>query len=72
MNDLTTTRRVSATRERKKNGRYPFHSFEDSKQESKKKKFSKGNDVFPNERHGSLRNKKASMILQGGKCLKGL
>ena len=29
MDDLETRRKVSVTRERKKNGRYPYHSFED-------------------------------------------
>ena len=46
MDDLTVRRRVSATRGRKIYGRYPYHSFEDSKHELKKKKFSKGNEVF--------------------------
>ena len=31
MDDLVARRRVSVTRERKKNGRYPYHSHEDSK-----------------------------------------
>ena len=53
MDNLTARKIVSVTRERKKNGRYPYHSFEDLKQEIKKKKFSKGNDVFPKERHAS-------------------
>ena len=46
MDDLAARRRVFGTRERKKNGRYPYHSFEDLIQEIKKKKFSMGNDVF--------------------------
>ena len=54
MDDLVVRRRVSATRKRKKNRRYSYHSFE----EIKKKKFSKRNDVFPKERHAFLRKKK--------------
>ena len=42
MDDLESRRIVFATRERKKNGRYPYHSFENLKQEIKMKKFSKG------------------------------
>ena len=57
MDDLATRRRVFATIERKNNGRYPYHSFEDSKLEIKKNKFSKGNDVFLKERHASMRKK---------------
>ena len=57
MDDLVARRRVSTTRERKKNGRYPYHSFEDLKQEIKKKKFSKGKNIFPKERHASSRKK---------------
>ena len=57
MDDLATKRRLFTTRERKNNGRYPFHYFEDSKWEIKKKKFSKRNDFFPKERHASLRQK---------------
>ena len=47
MDDLAGRRRVHATKEREKNGRYPYHS----KQEIKKEKSSKGNNVFVKERH---------------------
>ena len=40
-----------------KNGRYPYHSFENSKQEAKNKKFSKENNVSPKEKHVSPREK---------------
>ena len=56
-NDLAAKRRVPATREWKKNGRYPYPSFEDSKQEVKNKKFYKENNVSPKERHVSPREK---------------
>ena len=42
------------TREREKNGRYSYHSFEDSKHEIKKKKFFKEKNVSPKEKHTSL------------------
>ena len=42
--ELETKRRMSATKEKGKNGRYPYHS----KQEIKS---SKGNNVFPKERY---------------------
>ena len=71
MDDLTVRRIMYVTRERKKNGRYPYYLVENSKKKIKKKKLSKGNDIFPKETHASPR-KKASMILQGGKCLQGL
>ena len=51
--DLTARRRVSTVREREKNGRYPYHS----KQEIKKEKFSKGDDVSPKEIYVSLGEK---------------
>ena len=57
MDDLVEKRRVFVTRERKRNGNYPFHSPKDSKQEDSKKKFSKGNNIFPKERHASPRKK---------------
>ena len=53
--DLAAKRRVLVAREWKKNGRYPYHSFENSKQEAKNTKFSKENNVSLNERHVSLR-----------------
>ena len=56
-NDLVTKERVPAAREWKKYGRYPYHSFEDSKLEAKNKRFSKENNVSPRERHISLREK---------------
>ena len=40
-----------------KNGRYPYHSFENSKQEAKNKKFSKEKNVSPKEKHVSPREK---------------
>ena len=46
MDELAVRRRVSTVREREKNGRYPYHS----KQEIKKEKFSKGNDVSPRKK----------------------
>ena len=46
MDDLAARRRVSASREREKNERYPYHA----KQKSKKEKFSKGTDVSLKER----------------------
>ena len=46
-----------AAREKGKNGRYPYHPFEDSKYEAKNKNFSKGNVVSPKERHVSLRGR---------------
>ena len=54
-NNFTTKGRVPITREWKKNGRYLYHSFEDSKHEAKNKKFSKRNNVSPKERHVSSR-----------------
>ena len=44
-------------KEREKSGRYPYQSSEDSKQEIKKKKFSKEKNVSPKERHISLGEK---------------
>ena len=56
MDDLEIRRRVSITKKRIKNGRYPYHSSEHSKLEIKKKKFSKGNDVSKKKkRHASQR-----------------
>ena len=49
--------KVPATREKGKNEKYPYYPFEDSKQETKKKKFSKGNVVSPKEIHISLRGR---------------
>ena len=40
-----------------KNGRYPYHSFENSKQEVKNKTFFKEKNVSPKDRHVSLREK---------------
>ena len=51
--DLATRRRVSTAKARKKNGRYPYQSSEDSKLEIKKKKFFKEKNVSPRERHTS-------------------
>ena len=45
--ELVAKRRMSATKEKEKNGRYPYHS----KQEIKKEKSFKGNHVSPKERH---------------------
>ena len=56
-NDLAEKGRVPAAREWKKNGRYPYHSFEESKLEAKKNKFSKKNNVSLKERHVSQREK---------------
>ena len=47
MDDLVGRRRVHATKEREKNGRYPYHS----KKEIKEEKSSKGNNVSIKERH---------------------
>ena len=44
-------------REWKKNGTYPYHSFENSKHEAKNKKFSKEKNVSPKERHVSPRGR---------------
>ena len=49
--------KVFATKEKGKNGRYPYHPFEDSKQEAKSKNFFKGNVVSPKERHVSPRGR---------------
>ena len=46
---------MPGSRKWKKNGRYPYHSFEDSKHETKNKKFSKEKNVSPKERHVSPR-----------------
>ena len=43
--ELATKRRMSITKEKEKNGRYPYHS----KQEIKKEKSFKGNNVSPKE-----------------------
>ena len=43
--ELVVKRRMSATKENEKNGRYPYHS----KQEIKKEKSSKGKNVSPKE-----------------------
>ena len=56
-NDLAAKERVPITKEWKNNGRYPYHSFEDSKHEAKNKKFSTENNVSPKERHVSAREK---------------
>ena len=48
---------MSIAREWKNNGRYPYHSFENSKQEAKIKKFSKENNVSPKEKHVSSRGR---------------
>ena len=45
--ELTTKRRVYVAKENEKNGRYPYNS----KQEIKKEKPSKENNVAPKERH---------------------
>ena len=50
-NDFVAKGRVHVAIKWKKNGRYPYHSFEDSKQEAKNKKFSKENNVSSKERH---------------------
>ena len=42
-----------ATKERKKNGRYLYHSFEYSKEEINKKKFFKEKNVSQKKRHTS-------------------
>ena len=49
-NDLVAKGRVPTTREWKNNGRYPYHDFEDSKQKTKNKKFSKEKNVSPREK----------------------
>ena len=54
-NDLATKGRVPLAREWKKNGKYPYHSFENSKQEAKNKKFSKEKNAL----------QKRDMFLQG-------
>ena len=54
-NDLAAKGRVLASREWKKNGRYPYHAFENSKHEAKNKNFSKEKNVSPKERHVSPR-----------------
>ena len=54
---MTIKGKVFASREKGKNGRYPYHPFEDSKQEVKNKNFSEGNDVSPKERHISPRGR---------------
>ena len=56
-NNLVVKGRMSADRKWKNNGRYPYHSFEDSKHEAKNKKFSKEKNVSPKERHVSPREK---------------
>ena len=48
---------MSGAKERKKNDRCPYHSFEKLKQEMKKKKFFKEKNVSPKERHTSLGEK---------------
>ena len=57
MDDLAIRRRVFVTRERKNNGKNPYHSFEDSKQEIKKNKFFKEKKVSKKERHICLGEK---------------
>ena len=57
MDDLAARKRVSTAKERKKNGRYPYQSSEDSKLEIKKKKFFKEKNVSPKERHTSPEEK---------------
>ena len=49
--------RVHVAREWKKNGRYPYYSFEESKHETKNKKFSKENNVSSKEIHVSPKEK---------------
>ena len=56
-NDFAVKGRVPVAIKWKKNGKYPYHSFEDSKQEAKNKKFSKENNVSPKERHAFPRKK---------------
>ena len=45
--ELVTKRKMSVAKEKKKNGRYPYHS----KKEIKKEKSSNGKNVSPNKRH---------------------
>ena len=47
MDDMVARRRGSATKEKVKNERYPYHT----RQKIKKEKPSKGNDVSPKERY---------------------
>ena len=49
-NDLVAKGRVPTTRAWKNNGRYPYHYFEDSKQVTENKKFSKEKNVSPREK----------------------
>ena len=51
--ELVGKGKMSTTKEKGKNGRYPYHS----KQEIKKEKPSKENNVFPKERHTFLEGK---------------
>ena len=48
-NDLAAKGKVSTVTEKGKNGKYPYHPFEDSKHKAKNKNFSKGNVVSPKE-----------------------
>ena len=54
-NDLAAKGRVPTAREWKRNGRYPYHLFEDPKLEANNKKFSKEKNVSPKDRHVSPR-----------------
>ena len=56
-NDFAPKGRLSAAKEWKNNGRYPYHAFENPKHEAKNKKFSKENNVSSKERHVSPREK---------------
>ena len=64
--ELTAKGKVSTTREKEKNGRYPYHS----KQEIKKEKPFKEKNVPPKERHTFPGGRVGT--LQGEKYLQGL
>ena len=74
-NDFAAKGRVPAAREWGKNGRYSYHSFENSKQEAKNKKFAKEKNVSPKDRHVSLREKVMPSLDKtkyGGKATKNV
>ena len=53
--ELAAKRRIFTSKEKKKNGRYPYHS----KQEIKREKSSKGNNVSPKEIHFFFQRERA-------------